>query len=156
MDYYDENFGIIDESLDGDEYESNNNNDLLDLNELNNNRKRKSLQSKQPQQPQTSRSTKNSRLSVAKTPLKYRLSNQLNLPANSKSDQPEQNCKKILAFKIDRLCEFSECWMHCVLYKINYYNKKTHFDKYLKYDIVVYVSLSYVKRSLVFFVNTCC
>jgi hypothetical protein len=45
-----------------------------------------------------------------------------------------------LASKIDRLCEFAHVLMHCVLYKINYYNKKNHFEKYLKYNIVVYVS----------------
>ena len=42
--------------------------------------------------------------------------------------------------KIDRLCEFVHVLMHCILYKINYYNKKTHFDKFLKYNIIVYVS----------------
>ena len=45
-----------------------------------------------------------------------------------------------LASKIDRLCEFAHVLMHCILYKINYYSKKTHFDKFLKYNIIVYVS----------------
>jgi hypothetical protein len=47
--------------------------------------------------------------------------------------------KKRLSNKLDRFCEFTLVMMHCILYKINYYNKKTHFDKYLKYNIVVYV-----------------
>ena len=41
--------------------------------------------------------------------------------------------------RIDSLCEYAHVLMHCVLYKINYYNKKTHFDKLLKYNIIVYV-----------------
>ena len=45
-----------------------------------------------------------------------------------------------LSNRIDRLCEFVHVLMHCLLFKINYYNKKTHFDKFLKYNIIVYVS----------------
>lgn len=47
--------------------------------------------------------------------------------------------KLLLADKIDRLCEFAQLLMHCLLFKINYYNKKTHFDKLLKYNTIVYV-----------------
>jgi hypothetical protein len=50
--------------------------------------------------------------------------------------------------KIDRLCEFVHVLMHCILYKINYYNKKTHFDKFLKYNIIVYVSSLFLIRML--------
>ena len=34
-----------------------------------------------------------------------------------------------LSTRIDRLCEFVHVLMHCLLFKINYYNKKTHFDR---------------------------
>ena len=58
------------------------------------------------------------------------------------STTAEADDQKIrLSNKIDRFCEFTLVLMHCILYKINYYNKKTHFDKYLKYNIVVYVKI---------------
>jgi hypothetical protein len=41
--------------------------------------------------------------------------------------------------KVDRICEYALVLMHCILYKINYYDRKTHFDKYIKYNIIVYV-----------------
>ena len=53
--------------------------------------------------------------------------------------QQELNRKQILAFKIDRICDYAQVLMHCLLFKINYYNKKTHFDKYIKYNMIVYV-----------------
>lgn len=65
--------------------------------------------------------------------------------ASSSQPQPQQQLPKSiqsqqqLGIKIDRLCEFAHVLMHCVLYKINYYNRKTHFDKAIKYDIIVYV-----------------
>lgn len=46
-----------------------------------------------------------------------------------------------MSTQIDRICEYTLVLMHCILYKINYYNRKTHFDKYIKYNIVVYVSI---------------
>lgn len=48
--------------------------------------------------------------------------------------------KQYLSSRIDRICDYAQVLMHCLLYKINYYNKKTHFDKYIKYNIIVYVS----------------
>ena len=63
----------------------------------------------------------------------------------SKSHEPidelitKPTADEYLTHKIDRLCEFSLVLMHCILFKINYYNK-IHFEKYLKYSIVVYVS----------------
>ncbi len=48
--------------------------------------------------------------------------------------------KQYLADRIDRISEFTQVMMHCLLYKINYYNKKTHFEKYIKYNIIVYVT----------------
>ena len=45
-----------------------------------------------------------------------------------------------LSIKIDRICEYAEVLMHCILFKTNFYNKKTHFDKCLKYNIIVYVN----------------
>lgn len=56
------------------------------------------------------------------------------------SDQIE--ARRLLATKIDRICEFTLVLMHCILYKINYYNRKTHFDKAIKYDIIIYVCLT--------------
>lgn len=57
--------------------------------------------------------------------------------------EPELNEQQTnLNSRIDSLCEYAHVLMHCVLYKINYYNKKTHFDKLLKYNIVVYVYLA--------------
>ena len=47
--------------------------------------------------------------------------------------------KQRLAQHIDRICEYTQVLMHCLLFKINYYNKKTHFEKYLKYNTIVYV-----------------
>lgn len=55
-------------------------------------------------------------------------------------DQAQVEARRQLAVKIDRVCEYALVLMHCILYKINYYNRKTHFDKSIKYDIVVYVS----------------
>ena len=49
------------------------------------------------------------------------------------------NSKLLLSDKIDRLCEYAQVLMHCLLFKINYYNKKTHFEKLLKYNTIVYV-----------------
>lgn len=46
--------------------------------------------------------------------------------------------KQYLSSRIDRICDYAQVLMHCLLYKINYYNKKTHFDKYIKYNIIVY------------------
>lgn len=57
------------------------------------------------------------------------------------TDQAQVEARRQLAVKIDRVCEYALVLMHCILYKINYYNRKTHFDKSIKYDIVVYVSL---------------
>ena len=53
--------------------------------------------------------------------------------------QQELNRKQILSFKIDKICDYAQVLMHCLLFKINYYNKKTHFDKYIKYNMIVYV-----------------
>ena len=55
--------------------------------------------------------------------------------------------------KIDRLCEFTHVLMHCILYKINYYNKKTHFDKFLKYNIIVYVRVFFIYLFIHFYFN---
>lgn len=57
----------------------------------------------------------------------------------SSSNLIKQNRKILLSDKIDRLCEYAQVLMHCLLFKINYYNKKTHFDKLLKYNTIVYV-----------------
>lgn len=48
--------------------------------------------------------------------------------------------KRYLGERIDRICEFAQVLMHCLLYKINYYDKKKHFEKYIKYNIIVYVN----------------
>ena len=63
-----------------------------------------------------------------------------NTPVHSKA-RPKCANNERLTNKIDRLCEFAHVLMHCILYKINYYNKKTHFDKFLKYNIIVYVRI---------------
>ncbi len=47
--------------------------------------------------------------------------------------------RSLLSIKIDRVCEFVQVLMHCLLYKMNYYDKRTHFEKMLKYQIIVYV-----------------
>ena len=41
----------------------------------------------------------------------------------------------------DLICEYVEVYLHCVLYKTKLY-KKTLFDKFQKYSIIVYVSIS--------------
>lgn len=62
-------------------------------------------------------------------------------PKTRPSSSPKQaSTAQIVSRRVDRLCEFTECLMHCLLFKINYYDKKAHFDKCLKYDVVVYVS----------------
>jgi len=48
--------------------------------------------------------------------------------------------KQTIAHRIDQICEYAQVLMHCLLYKTNYYDRKIHFDKYIKYDIVVYVN----------------
>lgn len=90
-------------------------------------RKRKSLQKK---------------LEVNSNNLDSKNSKQIKFDANSEkicADKLEIRSNVHLAFKIDRLCEYAQVLMHCLLYKINYYNKKTHFEKLLKYNIIVYV-----------------
>lgn len=76
----------------------------------------------------------------------------LNTPKPSTSKdinqiQPDQSVelstKQYLADRIDRISEFAQVLMHCLLYKINYYNKKTHFEKFIKYNIIVYVTCTY-------------
>ncbi len=47
--------------------------------------------------------------------------------------------------RIDKICEFAQVLMHCLLFKINYYNKKSHFDKYIKYNMIVYVRLFFYR-----------
>lgn len=54
----------------------------------------------------------------------------------------ETTQKQQLGTKIDRICEYALVLMHCVLYKINYYDRRTHFEKSIKYDIIVYVCLA--------------
>jgi hypothetical protein len=39
---------------------------------------------------------------------------------------------------IDILCDFILVLMHCILYKVNYYNRKTDFKRLIKYNIIVY------------------
>jgi len=56
--------------------------------------------------------------------------------------------KQSIANRIDRICEYAQVLMHCLLYKINYYDKKAHFNKYIKYNIVVYVINSVNFRKL--------
>lgn len=58
---------------------------------------------------------------------------------NKKQDSVKLAREQILSDRIDRLCEYTHVLMHCLLFKINYYNKKTHFEKYLKYNTIVYV-----------------
>jgi hypothetical protein len=58
--------------------------------------------------------------------------------------------KQSLAQRIDRICEYAQVLMHCLLFKINYYNKKTHFEKYLKYNTIVYVNVK-LKLNLITF-----
>lgn len=58
----------------------------------------------------------------------------------SKNANQITNKKQLLSERIDRLCEYAQVLMHCLLFKINYYNKKTHFEKYLKYNTIVYVN----------------
>lgn len=62
-------------------------------------------------------------------------------PQSRTGSSPKQSTSSsLVGRRVDRLCEFAECLMHCLLFKINYYDKKAHFDKCLKYDVVVYVS----------------
>jgi hypothetical protein len=96
-------------------------------------RKRKSIGTKQ----------KSARFKVGHsavvTPCTSKNLNALITPARRLATKHAKNDSGLMS-KIDRLCEFVHVLMHCVLYKINYYNKKTHFDKFLKYNIIVYVS----------------
>jgi hypothetical protein len=109
--------GIVDESFEDVEQ----NNDMLsDLNDLNSvhGSKRRSVQPATP------------KLGTRLAPTSSKT------PSASKSNTSQS---RHLAFRIDRVCEYAECLMHCILFKINYYNKKTHFDKAVKYNIIVYV-----------------
>lgn len=63
------------------------------------------------------------------------------LPRAQNPAKPISDSKLDLGTKIDRICEFAHVLMHCLLYKINYYDRKTHFNKALKYDIIVYVRI---------------
>jgi len=76
---------------------------------------------------------------VVVTPCTSKNLNALNTPARRLPTKHAKNDSGLMG-KLDRLCEFAHVLMHCILYKINYYNKKTHFDKFLKYNIIVYVS----------------
>ena len=80
--------------------------DFIPQDDLNNlNRKRKSI-------------TKSTNKKLIK------LDNQSENKRASLIPKPEtSNTKQILKFKIDSLCEYAHVLMHCILYKINYYNK---------------------------------
>jgi hypothetical protein len=73
------------------------------------------------------------------------ITNKPDLTTNNNNNNKKQDSVKLLAHeqilsdRIDRLCEYTHVLMHCLLFKINYYNKKTHFEKYLKYNTIVYV-----------------
>ena len=71
-----------------------------------------------------------------------RKSIQLNAPStiSSRADSEITLARRCLAARVDQICEFVHVFLHCLLYKINYYDKKTHFEKLLKYNIIVYVS----------------
>lgn len=74
-----------------------------------------------------------------------RKSVQLNAPpmqapaaASSRVNSEIALARRHLAERVDQICEFVHVFLHCLLYKINYYDKKTHFEKLLKYNIIVY------------------
>ncbi|CAF1028217.1 unnamed protein product, partial [Brachionus calyciflorus] len=101
---------------------------ILEDNFGKNNRKRKSI---------TSKNDNNKKL--IKLDNEKKMSKKFetrSIQANSTNEINEE--RQLLKFKIDALCEYTHVLMHCILYKINYYNKKTHFDKVLKYNIIVY------------------
>jgi hypothetical protein len=113
---FDDNYGIIDDSFEDVDQNNDMISDLNDLNSVHGNKRR----------------------SVHQISPKIRSkSSTLNNQSAPKVSNCSQN--RYLAFQIDRVCEFAECLMHCILFKINYYNKKTHFDKAVKYNIIVYV-----------------
>ena len=114
-------YGIVDESFEEVEQQNDDLNDLL----TNNCKKRKSFQ------PKTSQ-IQNFKLNETRVPAFATKS--------SKSTNENEQVERLLAFRIDRICEYAECLMHCILFKINFYNKKTNFEKVIKYNIVVYVS----------------
>lgn len=68
----------------------------------------------------------------------------------SKNANQITNKKQLLSERIDRLCEYAQVLMHCLLFKINYYNKKTHFEKYLKYNTIVYVNETNLYNNIIF------
>lgn len=77
---------------------------------------------------------------IAVTMNKKQFINNDSTELKSKNANQITNKKQLLSERIDRLCEYAQVLMHCLLFKINYYNKKTHFEKYLKYNTIVYVN----------------
>ena len=55
-------------------------------------------------------------------------------------------CRK----RLDALCDMTLVFLHSVLYKSGYYDKRTHFRKQLKYNIVVYVRTysNYINKNI--------
>jgi hypothetical protein len=121
-DHFDDDYGIVDESFEDAEQHNDIAGDLCELNSVHGRKKRFSIQ---PPTPVKSKQT----AQASSKPL----------ATTSNNNAQDRH----LAFGIDRACEFAECLMHCILFKINYYNKKTHFDKALKYNIIVYVYTSF-------------
>jgi len=81
------------------------------------------------------KSSKNNPMDKAKT------TNKSNVQSAERHKLASETIMKREQFErqIDMFCEYVHILMHCFLYKLNYYNKKSHFDKLIKYNTIVYV-----------------
>jgi hypothetical protein len=82
------------------------------------------------------KSDKNNSLNKAKTASTTKSNPQsIERPQSVSETMRREQCER----QIDMFCEYVHILMHCFLYKLNYYNKKSHFDKLIKYNTIVYV-----------------